>query len=81
MGAFALNYFQPVALQQFVDITKSVQQLGSGTPIERTKLMTLAPMSDVLNRIFGFTKQKEQREFKRRIKKGERPFLIPPGAL
>jgi len=38
-------------------------------------------MSDVLNRIFGFTKQKEQREFKRRIKEGERPFLIPPGAL
>ncbi len=80
-GSFALNYFQPVALQQFIDITKSVQQLAGGTPIERTKLMTLAPMSDVLNRIFGFTKQKEQREFKRRLKEGERPFLIPPGAL
>ncbi len=81
VGAFALNYFQPVALQQFVDVTKSVQQLAEGTPVERTKLMTLAPMSDVLNRIFGFTKQKEQREFKRRLKEGERPFLIPPGAL
>ena len=81
VGAFALNYFQPVALQQFVDITKSVQQLAEGTPVERTKLMTLAPMSDVLNRMFGFTKQKEQREFKRRIKKGERPFFTPPGAL
>ena len=80
-GSFALNYFQPVALQQFVDITKSVQQLAEGTPVERTKLMTLAPMSDVLNRMFGFTKQKEQREFKRRIKKGERPFFTPPGAL
>ena len=80
-GSFALNYFQPVALQQFVDITKSFQQLAEGTPVERTKLMTLAPMSDVLNRMFGFTKQKEQREFKRRLKEGERPFFTPPGAL
>jgi hypothetical protein len=81
VGSAVLNFFQPVALQQFVDVTKSVQQISTGTPIERTKIVTMAPMSDVINRIFGFTKQKEQREFKRRLKEGERPFLIPPGTL
>ena len=81
VGATVINYFSPVALQQFVDVTKSVQDIGAGIPVGKTKLPTLAPMSDVINRMFGFTKQREQREYKRRIKKGERPFLVPPGSL
>ena len=81
IGSFALNYFLPVSVQQFIDVTKAAQDVFAGKPVGRTKLPTLLPLSDVLNRIFGFTKQKEQREFKRRLKEGERPFLIPPGAL
>lgn len=81
VGATVINYFSPVALQQFVDVSKAFQDLGAGIPVGKTKLPTLAPMSDVINRMFGFTKQREQREYKRRIKKGERPFLIPPGSL
>jgi hypothetical protein len=81
VGAGLINFFEPVAVQQFIDVTKSVQQLGAGEPIQKTDLITFAPFSDVLNRIFGFTKEREQREFKRRIKEGERPFLVPPGAL
>ena len=81
IGSFAINFITPVSVQQFIDVTKAGQDALSGTPVGRTKLPTLMPLSDVLNRIFGFTKQKEQREFKRRLKEGERPFLIPPGAL
>ena len=81
VGSFALSYFQPVALQQFIDVTFAVQELQNGVPIEKTKIPTIAPLSDVLNRIFGFTKEREQRKFERKLKEGQRPFLVPPGSL
>ena len=80
-GSFALNFFMPVSVQQFIDVTKAAQDAIGGTPVGKTKLPTLMPLSDVLNRIFGFTKQREQREYKRRIREGDRPFLVPPGSL
>jgi hypothetical protein len=49
--------------------------------ITDSKLVTLAPFSDVINRMFGFTRERERKEFKKRAREGERPILVPPGAL
>jgi len=78
----AILYFTPVGMQQIADITMELQLVLSGKKaITDSKLVTLAPFSDVINRLFGFTQERERKEYKRRIKKGEGPILIPPGAL
>jgi len=77
-----LGYFTPVGMQQIADITMELQLVLSGKKaITDSKLVTLAVYSDVINRLFGFTQEREREEYKRRIKKGESPILIPPGAL
>ena len=76
------KYFTPVGMQQIADIGMELQLVLSGKKaITDSKLVTLAPFSDVINRLFGFTQERERKEYKRRIKKGEGPILIPPGSL
>ena len=76
------GYFTPVGMQQIADIAMELQLVLSGKKaITDSKLVTLAPFSDVINRLFGFTKEREMKEYKRRIKKGESPILVPPGSL
>ena len=81
VGMALLDFFTPVAIQQFTDVTFSAQKLMAGEPIQKTDIITLAPLSDVLNRIFGFTREREQKEYRRRLREGERPFVVPPGTL
>jgi len=82
IGQAAFDFITPVGIQQFVDNTAAVQRVLSGQrAITDSKLVTLAPMSDVLNRLFGFGRAGEQREFQRRLREGELPTFIPPGAL
>jgi hypothetical protein len=82
IGQAAFDFVTPVGIQQFVDTTAAAQRVLSGQrAITDSKLVTLAPMSDVLNRLFGFSREREMREFKRRLGEGELPTFIPPGAL
>jgi len=82
VGQAAFDYVTPVAIQQFVDITNETGRVFRGErAITESKFVTLLPFSDVINRIFGFQKERERKEFKRRIREGERPFLVPPGAI
>jgi hypothetical protein len=82
LGEAALSYFTPVGMQQIADIAMELQRVASGQKaITDSKLVTLAPFSDVINRLFGFTKEREMKEYRRRIKKGESPILVPPGSL
>ena len=82
VGQAAFDYVTPVAIQQFVDITNETGRVFRGErAITESKFVTLLPFSDVINRIFGFQKERERKEFRRRIGEGERPFLVPPGAI
>ena len=81
-GQAAFDYVTPVAIQQFIDMTNEVGRVSRGErAFTESKFITLLPFSDVINRMFGFQKERERKEFKRRIREGERPFLVPPGAL
>jgi hypothetical protein len=82
VGQAAFDYVTPVAIQQFVDMTSEVGRVARGErAITESKFVTLLPFSDVINRIFGFQEGRERKEYMRRIKEGERPFIVPPGAL
>ena len=81
-GEAFIDYLTPVAIQQFSDITEALTKVTTGQQaITDSKLVSLAPFSDVINRIFGFQKERERRQLKRRKKEGDRPFLVPPGAI
>jgi hypothetical protein len=81
-GEAFIDYLTPVAIQQFADITDALTKVTTGQQaITDSKLVSLAPFSDVINRIFGFQKERERRQLKRRKKEGDRPFLIPVGAI
>ena len=82
VGQAALDFFTPVAIQQFVDATSELDRVIRGErAITESKFVTLLPFSDVINRIFGFQQERERKEFMRRVREGERPFIVPPGAL
>ncbi|MHA2066561.1 MAG: hypothetical protein ACXABY_19490, partial [Candidatus Thorarchaeota archaeon] len=82
VGQAAFDYVTPVAIQQFVDMKSEVGRVARGErAITESKFVTLLPFSDVINRIFGFQEGRERKEYMRRIKEGERPFIVPPGAL
>ena len=82
IGQATLDFVTPVAIQQFVDITSEMGRVATGQKaITESKFVTLLPFSDVINRIFGFQKERERREYMRRSREGERPFLIPAGAI
>lgn len=82
VGQAAFDYVMPVAIQQFIDMTNETGRVFRGErAFTESKFITLLPFSDVINRMFGFQKERERKEFKRRIRDGERPFLVPPGAL
>jgi hypothetical protein len=82
VGQAAFDYVTPVAIQQFVDATSELGRVMSGErAITESKFVTLLPFSDVINRIFGFQKGRERKEYMRRVREGERPFIVPPGAL
>jgi hypothetical protein len=82
VGQAAFDYVTPVAIQQFVDMTSEVGRVARGErAITESKFVTLLPFSDVINRIFGFQKGRERKEYMRRVREGERPFIVPPGAL
>ena len=82
VGQAAFDYVTPVAIQQFVDATSELDRVVRGErAITESKFVTLLPFSDVINRIFGFQQGRERKEYMRRIKEGESPFIIPPGAL
>jgi len=81
-GEALRDYFTPVAFQQFYDLTGELGRVTTGErALTESKFVQILPFSDVINRIFGFQKERERKEFRRRIGEGERPFLIPPGAL
>ena len=81
-GEALRDYFTPVAFQQFYDLTGELGRVASGQrALTESKFVQILPFSDVINRIFGFQKERERREFKRRIREGERPFLVPLGAI
>ena len=82
VGQAAFDYLTPVAIQQFVDATSELDRVLRGErALTESKFVTLLPFSDVINRIFGFQKGRESKEYLRRVKEGERPFIVPPGAL
>jgi hypothetical protein len=82
IGQATLDFVTPVAVQQFVDITSEMGRVATGQKaITESKFVTLLPFSDVINRVFGFQKERERREYMRRAREGERPFLIPAGAI
>ena len=81
-GAALRDYVTPVAIQQFIDATSELDRVIRGErAITESKFVTLLPFSDVINRIFGFQQERERKEFMRRVREGERPFIVPPGAL
>ena len=49
--------------------------------LTESKLVSIAPASDVINRLFGFTREKEMKEYRRRLKEGDVPFIRPDGSL
>ena len=82
IGQAAFDYVTPVGIQQAVDITAELQRVATGQKaITDSKLVTLAPFSDVINRVFGFSREREAREYERRAREGDLPTFIPPGAL
>ena len=81
-GEALRDYFTPVAFQQFYDLTSELTRVTTGErAFTESKFVQVLPFSDVINRIFGFQKERERKEFRRRIGEGERPFLVPPGAI
>ena len=80
------NYAMPITIQQTLDLFETINQVAfEGKPVSESKLMTFLPYTEVINRSFGFgiraRQKKERKEYIRRAKEGERPFVIPPGAL
>ena len=82
IGRAAFDYATPVAFQQAMDATGELQKVMSGErAFTQSKFVAYAPYSDVINRMFGFQKERERRTLKRKATEGESPLFIPPGAL
>jgi len=82
LGQTALDFITPITVQQGVDYTAELQRVMSGDKaLTESKLVSIAPASDVINRLFGFTREKEMKEYRRRLKEGDVPFIRPPGSL
>lgn len=82
IGGALLGYFTPITVQQLVDYTVEIQRVMSGDKaLTESKLISMAPFSDVLNRMFGFTREQQKKKYIRKRREGERPFIVPPGAL
>ena len=82
IGRATFDYFTPVAFQQAMDATGELQKVMSGErALSESKFVQYAPYSDVVNRMFGFQKERERRTLKRKAAEGESPLFIPPGAL
>ena len=82
IGSALVGYVTPITVQQFMDYTAEFQRVTSGDKaLTASKLVSIAPFSDVLNRLFGFQQEKERREYIRRTREGERPTFVPPGSL
>ncbi len=83
IGQAALDFITPITIQQGVDYTAELQRVMSGDKaLTESKLVSIAPASDVINRLFGFTREKEKKEYMRRLKQDrEVPFITPPGAM
>ena len=82
IGRAAFDYATPVAFQQAMDATGELQKVMSGErAFTQSKFVQYAPYSDVINRMFGFQKERERRTLKRKATEGESPLFIPPGAL
>jgi hypothetical protein len=82
LGQAALDFITPITVQQGVDYTAELQRVMSGDKaLTESKLVSIAPASDVINRLFGFTREKEMKEYRRRLKEGDVPFIRPPGSL
>ena len=82
IGRAAFDYLTPVAFQQAMDATGELQKVMSGErAFTQSKFVAYAPYSDVINRMFGFQKERERKTLKRKAAEGESPLFIPPGAL
>lgn len=82
IGSALVGYVTPITVQQFMDYTAEFQRVTSGDrALTASKLVSIAPFSDVLNRMFGFQQEKERREYIRRAREGELPTFMPPGSL
>ena len=89
IGRATFDYFTPVAFQQAMDATGELQRVMSGErAFSESKFVQYAPYSDVINRMFGFQKERERRTLERKASdstlffpSGESPLFIPPGAL
>jgi hypothetical protein len=83
IGSALIGYVFPISAQLLVDNTLELQRVMSGDKaLTDSKLVTNAPFSDVLNRIFGFGKEKQRKKYiRRRLEKGELPTFIPPGSM
>ena len=82
IGRALFDYATPVAFQQAMDATGELQKVMSGErAFTQSKFVAYAPYSDVINRMFGFQKERERRTIKRKATEGESPLFIPPGAL
>ena len=82
IGRALFDYATPVAFQQAMDATGELQKVLSGErALSQSKFVAYAPYSDVINRMFGFQKERERRTVKRKAAEGESPLFIPPGAL
>ena len=82
LGQAFLDFITPITVQQGVDYTAELQRVMSGDKaLTESKLVSIAPASDVINRLFGFTREKEMKEYRRRLKEGDVPFIRPPGSL
>jgi hypothetical protein len=82
VGRAVFDYLTPVAFQQAMDGTAELQRVLSGErALSQSKFVAYAPYSDVINRMFGFQKERERKTLKRKASEGESPLFIPPGAL
>ena len=82
IGRALFDYATPVAFQQAMDATGELQKVMSGErAFTQSKFVAYAPYSDVINRMFGFQKERERKTVKRKAAEGESPLFIPPGAL
>ena len=82
IGRAAFDYATPVAFQQAMDASGELQKVLSGErALSQSKFVAYAPYSDVINRMFGFQKERERKTLKRKAAEGESPLFIPPGAL
>jgi hypothetical protein len=76
------NYFTPIGMQQAIDYGAEMQRVIAGDKaVTDSKLVSILPFTEQLNRIFGWSRERERREYIRRRREGELPTFIPPGAL